>query len=132
METQIQAQQSYNRHAHELSTLQVCNHVAIQNLSSKMWDIYGIIAAIGPFRRYFVRTQSRRVLIRNRRFLRKRNPLSVAAPAGATSTHVSVPSNAIEPRRSARTKTAPNRLSKDPTWLFSSSDTQPKELGGEV
>ena len=52
METQIQSQQSYNQHAHELSTLQVGNHVAIQNPSSsyRMWDIYGVITAIGPFR----------------------------------------------------------------------------------
>ena len=132
METQIQSQQSYNQHAHELSTLQVGNHVAIQNPSSRMWDIYGVITAIGPFRRYFVKTQSGRVLVRNRRFLRNCSPLSVAAPAEDTSTHIPAPSNAIEPRRSARTKTAPNCLSKDPTWLFSSSDSQPKELGGEV
>ena len=132
METQIQLQQSYNQHAHELSTLQVGNHVAIQNPSSRMWGICGVITALGPFRRYFVKTESGCVLVRNCRFLHKRSPLSVAAPADDTSTHILAPSNAIEPRRSARTKTAPNRLSKDPTWLFSSSDSQAKELGGEV
>ena len=135
-ETQNKLQQSYNQHAHDLSTLQIGNHVAIQNPTSKMWDIYGIITAIGPFRRYFIKTQNGRVLVRNRRFLRKRNPLSIAAPAGAhVPTHISTPtplSSTMEPRKSSRVKTAPNRLSKDPTWLFSSSVSQPKELGGEV
>ena len=37
-----------NMPMHELSTLQVGNHVAIQNASSRMWDIYGVITAIGP------------------------------------------------------------------------------------
>ena len=36
----------------------VGSHVAIQNPTSKMWDIYGLITAVGPCRRYFVRTQS--------------------------------------------------------------------------
>ena len=116
--------------------LQIGNHVAIQNPTSKMWDIYGVITAIGPFRQYFVKPKSGRVLIQNHRFLRKRSPLSVAAPAGdhiPTHTSSSITSNsAMEPRKSSRIKTAPNRLSKDPTWLFSSSDSQPKELGGEV
>ena len=61
VDTQIQLQRLYNQHAHELSTQQVGNHVAIQN---PMWDIYGIISAIVPFRRYFVKTRSGRVLVR--------------------------------------------------------------------
>ena len=73
-ETQVKSQQSYNQHAHELSTLQVGNHIAIQNPTSKMWDIYGVITAIGPFWRYFVKTQSGRVLVRNHRFLCKHTP----------------------------------------------------------
>ena len=34
-----------NRNAHDLSALQVGNHVAIQNPITKMWDIYGVITA---------------------------------------------------------------------------------------
>ena len=134
-ETQDKLQQSYNRNAHDLSALQVGNHVAIQNPNTKMWDIYGVITAIGPFRRYYVKTQSGRVLVRNRRFLRKRSPLSIAAPTGDHYSHISTPTtsdSAIEPRKSTRVKTAPSRLSNDPKWLFSSSNFQSKELGGKV
>jgi len=37
------SQATYNQHAHHLSDLQVGNHVALQNPTSKMWDIYGTI-----------------------------------------------------------------------------------------
>ena len=66
------SQATYNQHAHHLSDLQAGNHVAVQNPTSKMWDIYGTITAIGPHRRYFVKTQSGRILVRNRRFIHKR------------------------------------------------------------
>ena len=51
-------------------------HVAIQNDTTKRWDIYGVITEIGPHRRYYVKTTSGRVLTRNRRFLRRRVPWS--------------------------------------------------------
>ncbi len=112
-QTQEKAQASYNQHAHSLSDLHVGNHVAMQNTNSKMWDIYGTITAIGPYRRYFVKTQAGRVLVRNRRFLRKRSPISITTP------HPSPPPLS-EPRRSSRTSQPPLRLYEDPTWLFSS------------
>jgi hypothetical protein len=74
------AESFYNQHAHSLPELAPGAHVAVQNPTSKVWDIYGIITAVTPRRRYFVRTQSGRVLVRNRRFLRKRTALSVCAP----------------------------------------------------
>ena len=49
MVTQDMLQQAYNQNAHDLPTLQIGNHVAIQNSTSKMWDIYGVITATGPF-----------------------------------------------------------------------------------
>ena len=117
------SQATYNQHAHHLSDLQAGNHVAVQNPTSKMWDIYGTITAIGLHRRYFVKTQSGRILVRNRRFIRKRSPLVGPPP--------SLPPSPPEPRRSSRTSHRPLRLSENPTWLFSSSvDTS--ELGGEV
>ena len=125
--TQHKIQQSYNRHAHDLSALQVGNHVAIQNPITKMWNIYGVITAIGLFRRYFVKTKGGCVLVRNRRFLRKRSPLSIAAPTGVHYSHIPTPATsdtATEQRRSTRVKTAPSRLSNDPKWLFSSSNFQ--------
>ena len=65
-----QVTQYYNQHAHTLP------HVAIQNDTTKRWDIYGVITEIGPHRRYYVKTTSGRVLTRNRRFLRRRVPWS--------------------------------------------------------
>ena len=49
----------------------------VQNPVTKMWDIYGIVTDINPHRRYFIRTQSGSILVRNRRFLRRRTPVSV-------------------------------------------------------
>jgi len=51
------SQATYDQHAHHLSDLQVGNHIAVQNPTSKMWVIYGTITAIGPHRRYFIKTQ---------------------------------------------------------------------------
>ena len=67
---------AYNQHARPLPDLTVGTMVAVQNPDTKYWDIYGVITDIGHHRRYFVKTQSGRVLVRNRRFLRKRTPLS--------------------------------------------------------
>ena len=49
-------------HTHPLSDLQVGNHVVVQNPISKIWDIYGTITAVGPYSRYFIKTQSGRIL----------------------------------------------------------------------
>ena len=95
------SQATYDQHAHPLSDLQVGNHVAVQNPTSKMWDIYGTITAVGPYRRYFIKTQSGRILVRNWRFIRKRSPLSIAGPSP------SLPPNPPEPHRSARTSHRP-------------------------
>ena len=48
---------------------QVGNHVAVQNPTSKLWDIYGTITAVGLYRRYFIKTQSGTFLVRNQRFI---------------------------------------------------------------
>ena len=126
--TQETVQTSYNQHAHPLCDLQVGNHVAIQNPTSAMWDIYGIITSIGSHRRYFIKTQSGRILVRNRRFIRKRRPLSIAGHGPPPAQPPVLPS----PRRSSRTSQPPPRLSEDPTWLFSSSVNTTQELDGEV
>ena len=62
---------SYNNHAQTLPEITIGSNVALQNDDTKRWDIYGTVTAIGPHRRYFVKTQSGRVLVRNRRFLRR-------------------------------------------------------------
>ena len=43
----------------------------------KLWDRYGIVVDIGKHRRFYVKTNSGRALVRNRRFLRRRVPTSV-------------------------------------------------------
>ena len=56
--SQLNAQTYYDQHAQSWTDLQVGNHVAVQNPTSKMWDIYGTIIAIGPYCRFFVKTLS--------------------------------------------------------------------------
>jgi len=122
--TQQMEQMYYDQHAKELTKLHIGNRVAVQNPISKMWDIYGTVVALGPHRRYFVKTHSGRVLVRNRRFLRKRNPVSV--PGGTQpppATPLAAPPMIQEPRRSTRTKRPPPYLHSDPVWLSSTSVT---------
>ena len=66
-----QAKRYYDERSQSLRNLEIGNHVAVQNPTSKMWDIHRKIVDIGPHRRYFVRTQRGCILTRNRRFLRK-------------------------------------------------------------
>ena len=76
-----QSETFYNTHAHTLTDIKIGSTVALQNQQTKLWDIYGKVVAIGPHRRYHVRTQSGQVLVRNRRFLRYRSPASCIPPA---------------------------------------------------
>ena len=64
-----QVEHYYNQHARVLPEIGVGSNVAIQNSVTKLWDIYGIITAIGPHCRYYIKTASGRVLVRNRRYL---------------------------------------------------------------
>ena len=58
------------------SRLQCCHPTS----SNHAVGIYGIVTAISPNRRYYIKTSSGRVLVRNHRFLRRRVPLSVPVP----------------------------------------------------
>ena len=106
----------YNTHAHPLPDIHIGSNVAIQNSKSKLWDIYGIVTDISPHRKYYVKTSSGRVLVRNRRFLRRRIPLSIPTshqqPNPAATSHQD-PSTL---RHSNRTKQPTNRLIEDPNW----------------
>ena len=113
-----QVERNYNQHARALPDIHVGSSVAIQNTITKLWDIYGIVTAVSPHRRYYVKTASGQVLTRNRRYLRRRVPL---APPGATAglpqpsevanSSPSLPSPPTPPpRRSTRHHTRPNRL----------------------
>ena len=111
------SEEYYDQHAHKLPDLHVGSHVTIQNTSSKLWDIYGIITAIAPHRRYFVRTQSGNILVRNRRFLRKRIATSVHAPGPIDIvSQDTVPDTLPAPQRPARQRRPPERLIEDEHW----------------
>ena len=126
--TSTQSETFYNTHAHPLTDIEIGSNVALQNQQSKHWDIYGKVVAIGPYRRYHIKTQSGRVLVRNRRFLRRRSPASCAPPtltqqlplASQPATYspsqdiVTQPSQL--PRRSERPHRPPARLIEDPHW----------------
>ena len=98
----------------DLPELSIGSKVAVHNSCTKLWDIYGNITAIGPYRRYHIKTAGGRVLIRNRRYIRRRFP---AAPPGYQ--HATLPAPApsptpdsatTPPRRSSRPHTRPPRL----------------------
>ena len=64
--------------------------------------VNGTVVAIGPHRRYYIKTHSGRVLVRNRRFLRRCIPASLQplVPACYPSTpnqHTSPPANSSPP-----------------------------------
>ncbi len=132
--TQCHAQEFYNQHARDLPGFPIGSHVAIQNPTSKMWDIYGTITAIGPHRRYFIKTQSGRVLVRNRCFLRRKGGTDWKSwpntPSATRTTNKSSP--ALGPRHSTRMKRKPQGLIENQMWLLSSSASQGslEQLGG--
>ena len=105
-------EQYYNQHARELPEIHIDSNVAIQNNTTKRWDIYGIVTAVGPHRRYYMKTAGGRVLVRNRRYLRRRIPI---VPPNTTSTEYQDSTNPVgphmpPPRRSARPHRRPSRL----------------------
>ncbi len=105
-----QVEHHYNQHARALPEIGVGSNVAIQNTVTKLWDIYGMVTAIGPHRRYFVKTASGRVLVRNRRYLRRRVPLVLPAQTHGPPQADPSPPPPPPPRRSTRPRTRPNRL----------------------
>ncbi len=77
--------------------------MAVQNHDTKRWDIYGTVTDVGQHRRYFIKTQSGRVLARNRPFIRRRVPTSIPATAHQEPEHnPSSHPHDVAPRRSAR------------------------------
>ena len=112
--SQEKVEKAYNQHARPLPLITVGSNVAIQNHNTKMWDTYGIVTEIGPHRRYFIKTHGGRVLVRNRRFIRRRVPITpidatpVAPLAGPP---VAPPAPPPAPqRRSLRPHKRPKRL----------------------
>ena len=81
--------EKYNASAHSLQPLSVGDHVLMYNLRTGKkgkWDSAGVIVEALPFRQYRIKVNvSGRVVLRNRRFLRKTKPSqqfeSVISPA---------------------------------------------------
>ena len=113
---QEQVEKYYNVHTRALPEIGVGSNVAIQNPTSKLWDIYGVVVDVGPFRRYFIRTAGGRVLVRNRRFLRRRIPPSPGKmPLPLTPSQPAQPTALVPPpvpsiRRSTRHRKRVKRL----------------------
>ena len=118
---------SYNSKARPLPEITIGSRVALQNHETKRWDIYRTVTDITPHRRYFIRTQSGRVLVRNRRFLRCRIPPSIP-----TLTTDILPTHNLEgPRRSTRVRNKPNRLIEEiGISSFHVKDDQEAPVGG--
>ena len=106
----------YNTHAHPLPDIQIGSNMAIQNPKSKLWDIYGIITDINPHCRYYVKTSSGRVLVRNHRFLRRRIPLSIPTSHQQSNPAATPHQDPPTLRHSNHMKRPANRLIKDPNW----------------
>ena len=118
---------SYNSKARPLPEIKIGSRVALQNHETKWWDIYGTVTDIGPHRRYFIRMQSGRVLVRNRRFLCCRIPPSIPT----LTTDISPTSNLERPRRSTRVRNKPNRLIEEiGISSFHVEDDQEAPVGG--
>ena len=112
------AETAYNQHAQSLPDIKKGTNVAVKNPVTKMWDIYGIVTDVSPRRRYFIRTQSGSILVRNRRFLRRRTPISVhgytpgdlSVQPAPTQQEAAPPQQEGTPRRSTRTRHRTKRL----------------------
>ena len=116
-----QSESYYNEHTQSLSDLKIGSTVALQHPLTKLWDIYGTIVDIGPYRQYHVKTHSGRVLVRNRRYLRHRTPASlilshppVHCPSAEQPPELIRPHNTF--RRLERPHKLTSRLIEDPQW----------------
>ena len=128
------AENYYNSHAHELPDIHVGSSVAIQHPQTKLWETYGTVIAVSPHRKYYVKTQSGRVFVCNRHFIKKRTPLSIPVNLDQPVSPVESPlpeehSNRSSeapvespqqlpeaPHHSTRIKHPTRSLIEDPTW----------------
>ena len=86
----------FKRRAHPLPDITVGPYVTIQNSETKQWDIYGRVVDVGPFRKYFIKLPSGRVLARNRRCLCRRVPLSIPSAVPSPTPPPTSPSESTE------------------------------------
>jgi len=113
--------QYYNTPAHYLPEIHVGSSVALQNPQTKLWYIYGTVTEIGPHRRYYIRTQSGCVLVRNRHFLCRRVPITTLPATSTDGSYqdeqmIVTPQQDSVPRHSLRTHKPTQRLIEDVNW----------------
>ena len=99
------------RLAKPLPEINIGSKVALQNHKTKRWDIYGTVTDISPDRRYFIKTQSGRVFVHNRRFLCHHIPPSLHTHNVEIS-----PTPTCNPERrhrSTRTRNKPKQLTEE-------------------
>ena len=108
--TKDATEKSYNQHTRPLPDITIGSHVAIQNQDTKHWDRYGIVVDISRYRRYFIKTGNGRILVRNRRFIRRRVPMSLLAGLNHEEDPPVPPHPQHPPRRSAQTHRPTKRL----------------------
>ncbi len=51
---QEQVESYYNRHAKSLPEIHVGSNIVVQNPVSKLWDIYGVVVDINPYRESWI------------------------------------------------------------------------------
>ena len=107
----------YNRGAAPLSDIQLGSHVVIHNRETDNFDIYGTIVNIdAKSRRYTIKTQSGRVFVRNRRFIRKRVPAPLVINDSENVGDLITSRHAAGVMRPKRNINRPRRLIEDKNW----------------
>ena len=110
-------QTHYNQHATPLPETSVGTRVPVQNRESKLFDIYGTVIFIdNKFRKYSIKTDNGGMLIRNRKFIRKRVPRSLLmSDPDLRHKHVYKADSSVS-RRPHRNVNPPRRLIEDENW----------------
>ncbi|XP_065182282.1 uncharacterized protein LOC135812991 [Sycon ciliatum] len=106
-------EQHYDESARSLSPLRIGMRVDIQDPRTKLWRTTGVVVAIGRNRDYMVKLPSGRVYWRNRRLLKPAPAVAPPAPPADTSpAEPAAPQQPCvqQPRRSQRSRQAPERL----------------------
>ena len=72
--TQQKTMSYYNKAAHPLSDIKQGSQVVLQNPRTKLWDMYGVVISVDQHHKYHIKIKSGKVLMKNRRLLRRRVP----------------------------------------------------------
>ena len=96
-----------------LPEITVGTQVAVQNRETKLFDIYGVVVDVDQFRKYSVKIANGRILIRNRKFIRKRVPNSLLSQSDNNQSSENNPIAYLRPHRNLN---RPRRLIEEDNW----------------